>query len=375
MSNLLTDNSDCCGISRCPDPEIQNIPGPQGEPGAPCTPCDDGQNAFTSTTANFTQPSVAANVSVQVADSTWIVIGQELFIETGGYYLVVSKADSTHVTVKNRGYTGNASPGATISSSAHVGPAGIKGTDGSGAGSAFLIANNLSEGTPNTMRSNLGLGTMAVETATDYLSKAGNLAGLANVATSRANLGVAIGSDVLGYTTMMDALSDLSPLAAGRMFYTTGTDVFAAVAVATYGLTWLSTSSAANARSTLGGVLPRYGCLGFASAVDMNAGNTDTVISIESTKYRIDKIIVTRASISLTTATVAAYTAPAAGGTAIANNQAVSALTAVTKFMDLVLQAIVGTDYFTGANVYFRVGTAQGSAAVANVYVMGWALD
>jgi hypothetical protein len=42
----------------------------------------------------------------------------------------------------------------------------------------------------STARTNLGLGTMAVETATDYLSKAGNLSGLADTSTSRTNLGL-----------------------------------------------------------------------------------------------------------------------------------------------------------------------------------------
>jgi hypothetical protein len=39
-----------------------------------------------------------------------------------------------------------------------------------------------------TARTNLGLGTMATATASDYLTKAGNLSGLANVTTARANL-------------------------------------------------------------------------------------------------------------------------------------------------------------------------------------------
>lgn len=41
-----------------------------------------------------------------------------------------------------------------------------------------------------TARSNLGLGSMATEAASDYLSKAGNLAGIANVPTARSNLGL-----------------------------------------------------------------------------------------------------------------------------------------------------------------------------------------
>jgi len=42
----------------------------------------------------------------------------------------------------------------------------------------------------NTARINLGLGTMATQTATSYLDKAGNLSGLLSAATARTNLGL-----------------------------------------------------------------------------------------------------------------------------------------------------------------------------------------
>lgn len=52
-------------------------------------------------------------------------------------------------------------------------------------------ASNLSDlASASIARTNLGLGTMAVETASDYLTKAGNLSGLASVSTARTNLGL-----------------------------------------------------------------------------------------------------------------------------------------------------------------------------------------
>jgi hypothetical protein len=58
-----------------------------------------------------------------------------------------------------------------------------------------------------TARTNLGLGTMATETASDYLTKAGNLSGLADTSTARTNLGLGT------LATVNDAPSDGSQYA------------------------------------------------------------------------------------------------------------------------------------------------------------------
>ena len=79
---------------------------------------------------------------------------------------------------------------------------------GAAGGSYLAIANNLSEltATASTARTNLGLGTMATATATDYLSKAGNLSGLASTATSRSNLGLgAVATDAYATTAQAQA--------------------------------------------------------------------------------------------------------------------------------------------------------------------------
>ena len=56
---------------------------------------------------------------------------------------------------------------------------------------ALKIDSNLSDlASAPTSRTNLGLGTMAEATATDYLAKAGNLSGLADAPTARTNLGL-----------------------------------------------------------------------------------------------------------------------------------------------------------------------------------------
>ena len=60
-----------------------------------------------------------------------------------------------------------------------------------GAGLFLSKSLNLSDiPSPSTARANLGLGTMATETASNFLSKAGNLSGLGDASASRSNLGL-----------------------------------------------------------------------------------------------------------------------------------------------------------------------------------------
>lgn len=96
----------------------------------------------------------------------------------------------------------------------------------------------------------------------------------------------------------------------------------------------------------------------------------DTVIPIiTATTYSVANVILTNASISLTTALAGVFTAPAAGGTAIVANAALSALTGPT----IVSQRTVATTAAqTSQNLYLNVGTAQGAAATVDVYVYGY---
>jgi hypothetical protein len=98
-------------------------------------------------------------------------------------------------------------------------------------------------------------------------------------------------------------------------------------------------------------------------------------MTIEASRYRVDKVMVENASVSLTTATVGVFTATGAGGTAIAADQALAALTASSKFTDLTLGGGVTADVVTAGTVFVRCGTPQGSAATADVFILGWRLD
>lgn len=118
---------------------------------------------------------------------------------------------------------------------------------------------------------------------------------------------------------------------------------------------------------------------------DMNV-TTDQLIPIQVTdadnnivalagQFIIDDIVVTNASVDLTTAAGGVYLAASKAGTPIvAAAQVYSALTASTKWVALTKAATALTDLFDGttqANLYFSLTTAQGAAATADIYVYG----
>ena len=121
---------------------------PSGPAGA------DGRNAFTLTTANFTQPAVGANVNVSVLASgqssiAWAGVGQAVFIVDGtgkgGYYEVVSVNSSVGVTVKLLSNLSGTSTSNTIASGAKFSPSGVAGASGS-AGAAGASGANGQDG-------------------------------------------------------------------------------------------------------------------------------------------------------------------------------------------------------------------------------------
>jgi hypothetical protein len=92
-------------------------------------------------------------------------------------------------------------------------------------------------------------------------------------------------------------------------------------------------------------------------------------------KYIVRRIVVTNASISLSTAAGGIYTAASKGGSAVvAASQAYSTLTSSALFLDLTLNtssSINITVKSSVPNLYLSLTTAQGAAATADVYVYG----
>lgn len=112
-----------------------------------------------------------------------------------------------------------------------------------------------------------------------------------------------------------------------------------------------------------------------ATAVNFNSANTDTTITITLptgfTKYVVSRVYIYGASASISTATCGLFTAAAAAGFAIvASGTAITVTaTAAATANSAQIMTLVSTSFFTGTSLFFRVQTAQGSPATANVVV------
>lgn len=103
--------------------------GPTGSAGATGATGAAGINAYTTTSAPYTQPAANGNVTVSVASTAWMVQGQEVFVATGGTYDVAAIVGPTSVSLTYLGYDG-ASPGATVPNLSGVTPSGARGATG-----------------------------------------------------------------------------------------------------------------------------------------------------------------------------------------------------------------------------------------------------
>ena len=125
--------------------------------------------------------------------------------------------------------------------------------------------------------------------------------------------------------------------------------------------------------------------IGQVLQVNVNQTNTDIYVPLllnPGANAVFREIHINNASVSLTTATFGVFTAAAAGGTAlVAAGTAMSTLT--TSNLTLITAAATTTfivnqttQFSTsvtpnGSYLYFRVGTAQGAAATADIYLWG----
>lgn len=109
---------------------------------------------------------------------------------------------------------------------------------------------------------------------------------------------------------------------------------------------------------------------------DMNSTNDQAIPWVAAGpnnnlfRYRIDSILVTNPSTSLTTAAGGVYTAASKSGvTIVASGQVYTALTAAATGLELTISA-AGRSLLTAAPI-LSLTTGQGGAATADVYVFG----
>jgi hypothetical protein len=97
--------------------------GPQGLGGFDGTNGTNGVNAFTTLTTGFIQPNeypTASNTAtISVANSSWIALGQTIYIAQAGYYTVSAINSVTSITV-SLADADQVAPGATVTSGRQV---------------------------------------------------------------------------------------------------------------------------------------------------------------------------------------------------------------------------------------------------------------
>jgi len=109
-----------------------------------------------------------------------------------------------------------------------------------------------------------------------------------------------------------------------------------------------------------------------AEGVNLNSVGDTVATVLSSGRVSVQSIIVTNASVDLTTAQLAVYTGPGATGTAV---KTAYALTGNTSAAKVVVTAATSTDAVTGTPLYIRNTTAQGAAATADVFIYGYDLS
>jgi hypothetical protein len=120
---------------------------------------------------------------------------------------------------------------------------------------------------------------------------------------------------------------------------------------------------------TLTGYLPDL--LFTLKGANFNANTDQQLTAYFSGKWRAKRIVITNASISLTSAVGGFYTAASKGGSAlVANTQVYSSLTTALLALEATL-ALPSLVLAPGTPLYLSLTTPQGGGATGDIYVYG----
>lgn len=163
-----------------------------------------GTNAYTtSTTGLDVMPAEGGSVTVTTSsDTSFLAVGQIAYVQFWGWLRVLATPTTTSVTLENiedaatDAYLENAAPGTLLPAGARIVPGGLQGPSGATPSGALLAANNLNDvDDPATSRSNLGLGTMAVQAAGSVAITGGSITGITDLAVADGGTGSSNASD------------------------------------------------------------------------------------------------------------------------------------------------------------------------------------
>lgn len=110
----------------CTTPQSVNVPGVQGNAGADGT---DGNNAYTTLTlASAVPAAVGDQITVTVANSGWMVVGQIVVIDGPASFEVVQVLTATTAILEWKQYPGDVAALTALALGATVAPAGVLNT-------------------------------------------------------------------------------------------------------------------------------------------------------------------------------------------------------------------------------------------------------
>lgn len=108
--------------------------------------------------------------------------------------------------------------------------------------------------------------------------------------------------------------------------------------------------------------------------INFNSANTDNTLTFSLpagvTRWRVSNMFICKASASISTATVGVFTGAGGTGQTIAANQAITITQSAANINNngMVLVTTNGaTEHYDVTTIFLRIGTAQGSAATADL--------